>query len=308
MPTARIVTSHSEHPVPESRTSRYEQRLRRVLRHIDLHLADDVDLETLSDVAAFSKFHFHRQFVGALGIAAHRYVQLVRLKRAGYRLAFRDGDPIIAIALDSGYDSPEAFARAFRQRLGQSPSEFRRRPAWPAWHALFAPVDEIRKAYMRQSFRLDQVELVEVPDTPVAVLEHRGDPALIGDTIRRFIAWRQANGVTPRTSATFNILYDDPATTPPEEFRLDLCATIDRDVPGAGSGIVRKTIPGGACAVLRHVGSEDGFGDAIMFLYASWLPQSGRELRDFPLYCRRVAFFPDVPAHEAVTDIYLPLR
>lgn len=289
-------------------TSRYEQRLHRVLCHIDEHLTDQVDLETLSRVAAYSRFHFHRQFATTLGIAVHRYVQLVRLRRAGYRLAFRDGDPIIEIAFDAGYESPEAFARAFRQRLGQTPSDFRNRPAWPAWHALFAPVDKIRNAHMKQSFHLDQVELVEMPDTVVAVLEHRGDPALIGDTIRRFIAWRRANGLPPRTSATFNILYDDPATTPPDEFRLDLCAAVDRDISADDSGIVRKTIPGGACAMLRHIGSEDSFGDAIMFLYATWLQQSGRELRDFPLYCRRVAFFPDVPAHEAITDIYLPLK
>lgn len=288
--------------------SRYQQRLQRVLRHIDEHLLDEVDLDTLSGVAAFSKFHFHRQFASTLGIAANRYVQLVRLKRAGYRLAFRDSETIIEIALDAGYEAPEAFARAFRQRLGQSPSEFRKQPAWPAWHALLAPAEEIRSTYMKQSYRLDQIELVEVPDTAVAVLEHRGDPALIGDTIRRFIAWRRASGLPPRSSATFNILYDDPTTTPPEDFRLDLCAAIDRDTPVDGSGIVRKTIPGGMCAILRHVGPEASFGDAIAFLYASWLPQSGREPRDFPLYCRRVAFFPDVAEHEAVTDIHLPLR
>ena len=44
-----------------------------------------------------------------------------------------------------------------------------------------------------------------------------------------------------------------------------------------------------------------------MFLYREWLPDSGEELRDFPLYCERVSFFPDVPEREAITDLYLPL-
>jgi len=96
-----------------------------VLDHIDAHLDDDLDVDRLSRVAAFSKYHFHRQFSAAFGLTVHRYLQLMRLKRASYRLAYRDADRITDIALDTGYDSPDAFARAFRKRLGQSPSSFR---------------------------------------------------------------------------------------------------------------------------------------------------------------------------------------
>ena len=39
----------------------YQARMRRVLDYIDRHLDSDLDLETVSGVAAFSKFHFHRQ-------------------------------------------------------------------------------------------------------------------------------------------------------------------------------------------------------------------------------------------------------
>jgi AraC family transcriptional regulator len=286
----------------------YQARLQRVLRYIDERLHEDIDVDVLSRVAAFSKFHFHRQFAGALGIGVSRYVQLTRLKRATYQLAFRDGQSIIEIALDSGYESPEAFSRAFKQRLGQTPSEFRNRPAWSTWHTIYRPIGKIRNGYMKQDFDVDQVKLVEVQETPVAVLEHRGDPALVGDTVRRFIRWRKAAGLPPKTNATFNILYDDPTNTPPADFRLDLCVGIGREIAADGSGIVIKTIPGGSCAVLRHIGSEDSFGDAISHLYGVWLPRSGREPRDFPLYCQRVTFFPDVPEHEAITDIYLPLK
>ena len=62
----------------------------------------------------------------------------------------------------------------------------------------------------------------------------------------------------PRVSATFNILYDDPETTPPEAFRLDLCAATDREVAPNDAGVIVKRIPAGRCAVLRHIGPEDG--------------------------------------------------
>jgi AraC family transcriptional regulator len=293
--------------VSEPVSKHYHVRLQRVLDHIEAHLEDELSVDVLSGVAAFSKHHFHRQFTALFGVGVHRYVQLARLKRASYRLAFR-ADPVIGIALDAGYEGPEAFGRAFKQRFGQTPSEFRDQPQWTSWHAAYQPVSAARMVRMKKDWASEAIRIVEVEETRIAVLEHRGDPALIGDTIRRFIVWRREAGVPPKASATFNILYDDPDNTPPEAFRLDLCAATGRDVPPSRAGIVMKSIPAGRCAVLRHTGSEESFGDAIRYLYAVWLPQSGEELRDVPLYCQRVTFFPDVPEHEAVTDIFLPLK
>src|SRR5690606_40690953 len=80
-------------------------------------------------------------------------------------------------------------------------------------------------------------------------------------------------------------------------------------LPIYGDPIVKtKSIPAGRCAVLRHVGSDNTLGESIRWLYSDWLPQSGESLRDFPLFLRRVRFFPDVPEHEAISDIYLPLE
>ena len=87
--------------------------------------------------------------------------------------------------------------------------------------------------------------------------EHRGDPELIGDSIRKFIEWRKQNNVSPGTSATFNIVYDDLIETDPNDYRFDLCAATDRDVPNNSFGIIEKHIPSGRCAVLRHTGSDD---------------------------------------------------
>lgn len=107
---------------------RYRKRLQRVLDHVDQHLDDKLDLDALSSVAAFSKHHFHRQFSATFGVSVHRYVQLARMKRAAFQLSSVPGSSITAIALDAGYDAPDAFARAFRERFGQLPSAFRVAP------------------------------------------------------------------------------------------------------------------------------------------------------------------------------------
>lgn len=83
---------------------------------------------------------------------------------------------------------------------------------------------------------------------------------------------------------------------------------VDREIPANSTGIVMKTIPGGRCAVLRHVGSDDGLTAAAQYLYGVWLPASGEEIRYFPLYGQRVSFFPDMPENEAIIDLFLPLK
>lgn len=153
-----------------------------------------------------------------------------------------------------------------------------------------------------------QVELINFKATKVAVLEHRGDPNLIGNSIRQLIEWRKQHKLSPPVSATFNILYDNPSETLPDDYRLDICASTEQGVADNPFGIVEKTIPAGKCAVLRHTGDDANLGESITYLYSKWLPLSGEELRDFPLFLQRVSFFPDVPEHEAITDIFLPLR
>ncbi|MFZ6871645.1 AraC family transcriptional regulator [Undibacterium sp. Di27W] len=288
--------------------SNYQTRMLRVVRYIDSHLDQDLSVERLSEVATFSKYHFHRQFSEYFGIAAFRYVQLLRLKKAMYELAFRSHKQVIDIALDNGYESSEAFSRAFKKSLGLSPAQFRKQPQWHAWQNSNLTIDHMREQYMPATYQIADVRITDFPETRIAVLEHRGAPALLPNSIQQFIAWRKLNKLPPSVSATFNLIYDDPEQTPAEEYRFDLAAAVAAPVADNQHGIVNKIIPAGACAVLRHTGSDAQLGNVVRFLYNNWLPQSERNLRDFPLFFQRISFFPDVPEHLIVTDVFLPLQ
>jgi AraC family transcriptional regulator len=143
----------------------YRVRMQRVLEYVDAHLDDALDLGTLSRVAAFSKFHFHRQFKAYYGVSVHRYVQLARLQRASKQLAGPAGRSITEIALDAGYDAPDAFARVFRQRFGQSPSDFRKAPEWEPWLRAFRLLHAARSRTMDTVYTADQVTIREVENT-----------------------------------------------------------------------------------------------------------------------------------------------
>jgi AraC family transcriptional regulator len=61
--------------------------------------------------------------------------------------------------------------------------------------------------------------------------------------------------------------------------------------------------------VLRYPGNTNNLELAALYLYRDWLPASGEEARDFPIYCRRrPSLIPEVPAHEVVVELFLPLK
>lgn len=285
-----------------SKTDSYAKRFERVFDYIDRHSAGPLSVERLSRVANFSKYHFHRQFSNYCGITVGRYIQLVRLRRASLRLAFNPLEKIMDIALDAGFENAESFSRAFKNAFGKTPSAFRKRPSWEAWASQYQlPVKARRKSM--------DVKVVNVETITVAVLEHHGDPAALDTSVARFIEWRKESGLSPvARSRSFGVPYNDPDKTPPAEFRFDICGSVQEPVPANRHGIVTKAIPGGRCATTRHLGSLDRIGDTVHGLYRDWLPHSGEECRDFPVYFEYMNLKPEVQEHELITNVYLPLR
>ena len=161
---------------------------------------------------------------------------------------------------------------------------------------------------MQRTFSSNDVTIRDVPAKAVAIMEHRGDPATLGVTIQRFIAWRQAAGLHPRTNPTFNVWRSERRPASPADYSVDLCVGTGQPGEANGERIEAGEIPGGRCAVLRIVGHTDNLEPAALYLYRDWLPASSEEARDFPIYCQRLSFFPEVAEHEAIAELSLPLK
>ena len=280
----------------------YTKRFDLVLAYIDANLEGDLSVKMLSQVANFSAFHFHRQFTAFVGVPVSRYVQLMRLRRAAHGLSSLADYSVLDAAFGAGFESPEAFSRAFRRAFGTTPSAFRKQPNWQVWSAVFTIPHFSRSIIM-------QIRIVEFREVRVAALEHCGAPVLINESVRKFIEWRMQSGQSPvASSRSFGIPFGNPDTTPAEEFRLAICGEIHEAVAANEFGVTERVIPGGRCVVVRHVGSTDHIGESIYPIYRDWLPTSGEELRDQPLFFDYLSIYPETPQDQWQTDIYVPLQ
>lgn len=274
----------------------------RVCDFISSNLDENLKLEEISKLAGISKFHFHRLFSIHIGISFYSYIQLQRLKRASYQLVFVKDLKIIDIALNAGFESPESFSRAFKKTFDITPTKFRKSPDWELWHKKYD------FKFLTGENKVN-VKIENLPEILIAVLEYQGPPSKLNDAIPSFINWRKTTGLSPvNSSRTFGLVYCDPETTPPQEFRFDICGEIQSELPKNNMGIVQKVIPAGRFAVLQHTGSHDGLSEKIYSLYRDWLPNSKEEVRDFPLFFNYHNFFPETCEAELITDIYLPLK
>jgi AraC family transcriptional regulator len=126
---ARLVHAHSETGVIrspiQSRHGLDDGRLRRVLAYVEEHLAEEITVGDLANVACLSIFHFTRAFAATMGVPPHRYVSQRRLESAKAMIATGRAS-LSEIALDCRFSSQSSFTRAFRRATGMTPAEYRR--------------------------------------------------------------------------------------------------------------------------------------------------------------------------------------
>ena len=197
----------------------YCARMERVIDYIYAHYGEALDMGALADVAAFSRFHFHRMFSGVVGETVGDFIKRTRLERAASRLADNPLESVTDVAMNCGFSSPSVFSRAFRERFSMSASEWRRsrsRGAPPernvdqalgknrndeskGWNAKSGSAEYIPPIAMETRrftmSRLDfTVEVKDLPELNVAYVRHIGPYNGIGKAFEELGRWRALAG------------------------------------------------------------------------------------------------------------------
>lgn len=269
----------------------YEQRVNRVIDHVRDHLAEDLSLERLARVAAFSPFHFHRIFRAIAHETLFAFIQRLRLERAAVALIYHRDESVLEVALDHGFSAAATFARAFKAHFGMSATEWRRGGA-DRWSkrskANRNPGKATRRGRGHRSPRASRrrpmsVRVNALPPYRVAYMRHVGPYGAHGipELWERFGRWMGTRGLLGPDSIKLGIGHDDPEVTAPEKCRYDACVVIPNGFEG-DKWVNVTEVPGGKYAVTEFVGTAHEIRDVWDALYRSWLPGSGYQPDDRP--------------------------
>lgn len=112
------------------RRHQLDERVLRVLEHIDAHLAEDLRTDRLAHVAHLSPSRLAHLFTDQVGTPLGRYIEAQRMELAARLLELTD-DPVAAVAERVGFCDALYFSRRFRAQHGASPSAHRARQRGP---------------------------------------------------------------------------------------------------------------------------------------------------------------------------------
>lgn len=274
-------------------TNTYEARLIRVLDYIHDNPAGDLSLDALADVAALSRFHFHRVFHALMGETAAA-VRRMRMYRASVALV-QTTAPLAKIARTVGYPNLASFTRSFAELYGTPPAAFRAKGELRPLPPLFKTGEPLMYA----------VEIREDSARRLAATPHKGAYIEIARAFEKTGAVLSARRLMGACGGMVGVYYDDPSAVATAELRSHAgfeMASGPIDLP-----LELVTLPAGRHAVLRFQGPYSGLPAAYEQLYRNWLPGSGETPADSPVFEIYLNTPMDVAPEELLTEICVPL-
>jgi AraC family transcriptional regulator len=296
----------------------YEVAVVRAIGRIGESLDEALDLGELAQGAELSPFHFHRIFRGMVGETPLEMHRRLRLERAAARLQTGTSS-VTVIAFDAGYDTHEAFTRAFRDAYGTSPSAFRLSTAAPVGCARppqiqlaarsgvhFSPTGDFGTIQFAKGEPTMNVTVEEMPALRVATVAHVGPYNRISEAFQRLGEIAGPAGFLRGDALMLAIYYDDPETTPAEQLRSHAGLTVPDNVR-LPTEVIEMRLPAGRYARAIHMGPYTTLGDAWARMMGEWLPSSGNRVGVGPTY----EVYRNNPSNtrpeELRTDLYIPI-
>lgn len=283
--------------------------LERAIEYIETHLNEPIGLSDVSKETGYSYYHMTRLFSSVLGESVGRYINRRRLYNASEKL-IHSNQRVIDIALDCGFESPEAFSRAFKAVFGRSPVDYRKAGLDLVVNAKreMAPEDVAHIAHNISR----TPELVMLKETRVAGL--RGTTSLSDNRFPElweeflhlhkdlFIAAGAGYCICETQQTTYtkdgDVLFTAMVGSPVHDVTA-LPPSLSLD---------QKVLRAGKYAVFTHRGTLANLFKTYKYIFGTWLQTTKAQLddrEDFEVYEREVLSFDD-PDNEV--KIYIPVK
>ena len=209
---------------------------------IEAHLLEPMTVKSIADRAGYSPSRFSRGFTRLQGESVMSYVRGRRLEAAMGRLLAEPDLRIVDLAFDSGFDSQEAFTRAFVRAFGHPPGRLR-------------SLGPVRAVMRRKKAPANEPEIHErveqVPELHLAGLIRRFTPANPSELPRTWQRLESLRGFPGELDAsTYAVILSFDAHAGASEMLSALRVSADAAPPAE---LQRHRLPPTTCAVFRNV-------------------------------------------------------
>jgi AraC family transcriptional regulator len=278
-----------------------ETPIEKALWFIESHFARDVSLDEVAEVCGVSRFRMSRKFGEAMGISLRQYIRGRRLTEAARALAAGAPD-ILALALEAGFGSHEAFTRAFHEQFGMTPADVRARR-----HLDDLALVEPSRRDLVTRVALPPPRIESLGPLSIAGLGERfpnnglaGIPALwqrFGDHIGHVAG---QVGATTYGLCMFRSEHGGSCHY--------LAGVEVEELSEIGTELTGIRLPAQRYAVFMHSGHITTIASTVRAIWNEWLPSSGHRAGDFPDLVERYDQRFDPRTGAGGFEVWLPLQ
>nr|WP_321378673.1 AraC family transcriptional regulator [uncultured Bacteroides sp.] len=284
--------------IKSSTREEYLKRVNVVVDYINNHLDEELDLQKLAEMSNLSTYHFHRIMKAFLGETLGAYIIRVRLETAVRLLRYTDL-PVEQIAYSVGYEMPSSLSKSFKQFYDITPLEYRNNKNF----VIMKPVQ------LNPDLKLKSPKVIDIETKTAIYIRLTGAYSELDfcGAWGKLWAYVKENKLFSAGIEHISIYHDDPKVTNSEKLRTDVCLVLPKPAEPKGE-IGVKEIAGGKYAVFSYQGPYTNLGIVYDTIFAQWLPDSGYELRNAPLYEKYINDPSRTEEAKLKTEIYIPLQ
>lgn len=274
----------------------------KTMTYIYKHIDTSINIDELADTFKISKKHLHQIFKEQLDINIYESIKSIRLQKASNLLLTNKYSTITQIANMCGYSSQSSFIKAFKERFGQTPKQWRN-----GGYEIYS--DTILKDSLLKdslpNFDASKVRIVKAPDKQIYYIRQKG--YIVEEAKQKWQqlqAWIYTNELKDDEYEQIGIYHDNPAITPHHKCFYIAAVSSKRKIED--TNIPSNTLKGGIYATF-DIYSGDEAAWFIKWVYHKWLPNSGFETTTEPSFVimHKNHFLDD---NEIDATFYLPIR
>jgi AraC family transcriptional regulator len=278
----------------------YRQRINRAMNFMRDHVGTNLSIHEVALTANFSAFHFHRIFTAYTGETPGDYMNRIKMIEAA--LSMKEGLNTTQAAVRIGYKTPSAFIKAFKKTFGILPSAFKQLNP-DRMKYIVRPMSAV--SYVTPEFR-------KLPALNLYIVRKQGKlnenfTKVASEAFEELHSWLRKTDQFKKVSIRLGILHDFDLFNA-NDCRYDACVVIRGAGPSTvGAPIQMTSIQAGTWAVFLHKGPYDTLWQTWNFIYNSWYPLSGIELREdnpFEVYLNNKN---ETPPADLLTEIHIPV-